>query len=142
MTPPFGEDPTVPLVYEIGNSLSSCVKTIRVLNSLKTMRSFILILFVWVCTLAAKPLQVEVKAGSAVLMNADTGAVLYEKRGFSPIYPASTTKIATALFILSEKEPNFDQMMKVSAESLRMRPPNKNGTYPAYWWYADGTRMG
>jgi len=94
-------------------------------------------------SLIAKPLQLDVKAGSAVLMNADTGTVLYEKHPFVPIYPASTTKIATALFILAEKQPNLDQTMKVSAESLRKRPQSKaNWDYPPHWWYVDGTRMG
>lgn len=99
------------------------------------------ILFIWCVALTAKTLDVDVKATSAVLMNADTGAVLYEKHPFMPIYPASTTKIATALFVLAEKQPSFDQMMKVSAESLRKRPLNKIGEYPPYWWYTDGTRM-
>jgi len=93
-------------------------------------------------TLAAKPLEVEVKAASAVLMNADTGAVLYEKHPYAPVYPASTTKIATALFILAEKQPELDRMMRVSGESLKMKPLNKEGNYPPHWWYTDGTRMG
>lgn len=104
------------------------------------MRFFILL--GWCFFLISKPLEVEVKAASAVLMNADSGAVLYTKHPYAPIYPASTTKIATALFILAEKQPSLEQTMKVSAESLRMRPLNKNGDYPPYWWYTDGTRMG
>ena len=96
----------------------------------------------WCFALVSKPLSVEVKAGAAVLMNADTGAILYEKHPYAPIYPASTTKIATLLFILDEKKPSLDQKMKVSAESLKMRPLNKNGEYPPHWWYTDGTRMG
>jgi serine-type D-Ala-D-Ala carboxypeptidase (penicillin-binding protein 5/6) len=101
-----------------------------------------LILWIWCFALAAKPLNVEVKAGSAVLMNADTGMVLYEKHPYAPIFPASTTKIATALFVISERKPSLDQMFKVSAESLRMRPLNKNGETPPHWWYTDGSRMG
>jgi D-alanyl-D-alanine carboxypeptidase (penicillin-binding protein 5/6) len=90
----------------------------------------------------AKPLQVEVKANSAILMNADTGALLYEKHPFAPVFPASTTKIATALFVLAEKQPDLNQKLRVSAESLRMKPLNKQGDFPPYWWYTDGTRMG
>ncbi len=104
------------------------------------MHFFVLLL--WCFALTSKPLQVEVKAGSAVLMNADTEALLFEKHPFAPIYPASTTKIATALYILSEKQPSLDQKMKVSAESLKQRPLNKKGNYPPHWWYAEGTRMG
>src|SRR6187431_536186 len=101
-----------------------------------------LLLLLWCSALFAKPLQIEVKAGTAVLMNADTEALLFEKHPFAPIYPASTTKIATALFVLSEKQPSLEQTMKVSPESLRKRPLNKKGNYPPHWWYADGTRMG
>jgi len=49
-------------------------------------------------SLAAKPLEVHVEARSAILMNAETGAVLFEKHAHIPTHPASTTKIATALF--------------------------------------------
>ena len=39
--------------------------------------------------LNAKPLQIEVHAKSAVLMNLDTGAVLFEKNPYDSAYPAS-----------------------------------------------------
>ncbi len=99
-------------------------------------------LILWCFSLAAKPLQVEVKAGSAVLMNAETGALLYEKHPYAPVYPASTTKIATALFLLAEKVEDLGKTMRVSSDSLKMRLPNQSGDYPPHWWYTDGTRMG
>lgn len=95
----------------------------------------------WAVSIAAKPLQMEVKARSAMLMNADTGAILYEKQGYASLYPASTTKIATALFVLEEKQTSLEQTLTVSAESLRMKPVNKPGNFPPYWWDSDGTRM-
>ena len=73
-------------------------------------------------------------------MNGETGAVLYEKLGYTPIYPASTTKIATALFVLDEMKVSQDMMFTVSAESLKKKPVQP-GNYPSYWWDADGTRM-
>ncbi|HSX38497.1 MAG TPA: D-alanyl-D-alanine carboxypeptidase family protein [Chlamydiales bacterium] len=103
---------------------------------------FCFLLLSWIFTLSAQKLKVEVKASSAILMNAETGVTLFEKRPFAPLFPASTTKIATALYILAEKKPQFDQKMKVSAESLRLKPLNKQEQHPPHWWYRDGTNMG
>jgi len=43
-------------------------------------------------------------AGSVLVMDADTGAVLYETQGFARRYPASITKVMTALIVLEEVE--------------------------------------
>ncbi len=98
-------------------------------------------LLFWSFTITANGLQVEIKASSAMLMNAASGTILYEKHGNAPAYPASTTKIGAALFILSEIQPNLDQKIKVSAESLKMRPTDPKKGFPPHWWYPDGTRM-
>ena len=50
----------------------------------------------------------DVYSGSAILMDADTGAILMEKNAYERNYPASTTKILTGLIVtantaLSEK---------------------------------------
>ncbi|MBI5273251.1 MAG: D-alanyl-D-alanine carboxypeptidase [Chlamydiia bacterium] len=95
----------------------------------------------WVAPYAL-PLQLDVHAGSAILMNAQTGAILYEKHAYAPCYPASTTKIATALFVLDEKKTPLDQLLVATADSLRKKPAEKEGVqYPPHWWDADGTRM-
>lgn len=54
--------------------------------------------------LSAKPekLTLNVNAEAAILMNADTGAVLYEKNSHQLHYPASTLKIATAVYALQK----------------------------------------
>jgi D-alanyl-D-alanine carboxypeptidase (penicillin-binding protein 5/6) len=91
--------------------------------------------------LYAKHLDVEVDASSALLMNGETGAILYEKKGFRPHYPASTTKIATALFVLDKKGADLDQKLIVSPECLKKKPLNSLEPYPPYWWDTDGTRM-
>jgi D-alanyl-D-alanine carboxypeptidase (penicillin-binding protein 5/6) len=51
----------------------------------------------------AQPLKVDVSAATAVLINGETGEVLFEKNAHKFCFPASTTKLATALFALSEK---------------------------------------
>lgn len=89
-------------------------------------------------SLIGKPLNVEVKAKSAILMNAQTGAILYEKNIHAPCQPASTTKIATALYVL-EKGCDLQQKMTVSAEALKGRTL-KDKDHP-YWLDSDGTLM-
>ncbi len=51
-------------------------------------------------------------AGAAVLINADTGEVLYDKYKDWPAYPASTTKIMTAILTLENLQ--LDQVCTVS----------------------------
>lgn len=41
----------------------------------------------------------ELVSGAAILMDADTGAILYEKNSHEKNYPASTTKILTGLLV-------------------------------------------
>ena len=57
----------------------------------------------------------ELIAQSAVLINADTGEVLYDKYKDYPHYPASTTKIMTAILALENLEP--DQVCTVSHDA-------------------------
>ena len=102
----------------------------------------ILCCFCFALSGVAQPLDVEVTARSAIVMNADTGAILYEKHPHLPSYPASITKVATALFVLDHKKPSLDQLVTVSGEALKIKPVKKEGDFPAYWGEIDGTKMG
>lgn len=82
---------------------------------------------------------------SAILINADTGHVLYEKKAYERRFPASVTKIATALFILDHKKPNLSRHVVVGQEALKTatkvdkkKNPEK---YPAYTLEPDGTTI-
>lgn len=90
--------------------------------------------------LYAKPIDLEVEAKGAILMNADTGAVLYEKQAHARFSPASTTKIATTLFALEQRDLALDRMATVSGECLKGRPL-KDRDHP-YWLDSDGTMLG
>lgn len=46
------------------------------------------------------PAGPEINAGSAILIDADTGTILYEKNAHEKAYPASTTKLMTSLLAL------------------------------------------
>src|SRR5277367_5328867 len=102
-------------------------------------------LFKWICFYtfvlcsalqAGSPLKVEVSAKAAVLLNAETGAILYEKNAHLSLYPASITKIATALYALEKKGhalgdrvvASFDAVSAVSSQVKRAG----TSKHPAY----------
>lgn len=99
-------------------------------------------------TLQAKPLNVKVSAKYAVLINAETGEVLFEKESFTPAYPASTTKIATAVYALealekrgcslNEKATVLLDCIKTVLPSVKHNPAINN---PPYRLESDGTMM-
>lgn len=111
------------------------------------LRSLFVILSLFACeTLQAVPLALSVHAESAILMNADTGVILYEKQANKQRYPASVTKIATAAFALHKAGDKLDQMItaeqdsvaSISEEAIR----KSRYTVPAYWLIPGGTHIG
>lgn len=94
-------------------------------------------------SLHAKLLQTDVHAKSAILMNAATGTVLFEKNPHELSFPASCTKMATALYVIDVKRPEFSRIVEVSAESVRMKPAGRDWSkLPAYWQEIDGSKLG
>lgn len=92
--------------------------------------------------LCAAPLHLDVNAKNAILMNAETGAILYEKHARIPAFPASTTKIATALYVLEEKDVRMEEMVTVSPEAVRSKTAKNRASAPDYWLESDGSIMG
>lgn len=107
---------------------------------------FFITLFFPVHLLVAEKLHLSIETEAAILMNADTGAILYEKNMEDPHYPASITKIATALYTLLKAENLFDAEIEadqdcvgtVTEEALR----RSNYTLPAYYLIPDGSHIG
>lgn len=73
------------------------------------------------------PEQLDIEADGAAVIDALTGEVIYEKNGSQALYPASTTKILTALLIIEAG--NLDQEIVVQDEdaavgesSLHLKP--------------------
>lgn len=60
----------------------------------------------------------EVSAQSAVVLTADTGAVLFEKDGHTPRPVASTTKIMTALLALEAAQEQGDPLVDLTQEMV------------------------
>jgi serine-type D-Ala-D-Ala carboxypeptidase (penicillin-binding protein 5/6) len=68
-------------------------------------------------------LEVEIEAKAAILINAETGAVLFERNAEAPHYPASITKIATALYLLESKGDSLDEIAVASPEAVAAISP-------------------
>lgn len=56
--------------------------------------------------------ELDLKSESALLLDENTGAVLFQKNGYKKMYPASLTKIATAIYALEKG--SLDDMVQVS----------------------------
>lgn len=103
--------------------------------------------FLTICSsLLAKSLSVGVSAKSAILMNADTGAILFEKEAHQPLYPASITKIATALYALEKKGALLDEKVTALHDCIvTISPQVKHSSiksHPAYRLEAGGSNIG
>ena len=64
--------------------------------------------------------ELQLASQAAVLMDAQTGAVLYEKNMHEPLYPASITKLMTALLAMEALEP--EQVLTVSQTAVNAVP--------------------
>jgi D-alanyl-D-alanine carboxypeptidase (penicillin-binding protein 5/6) len=96
--------------------------------------------------LLAAPLSVSVQAEAAILMNASTGAILYEKNVNDPHHPASITKIATAVYALEIAQDKLLQPLPAPREALASISPEakrRSGyTMPSFWLEQGGTHIG
>lgn len=72
-------------------------------------------------TKAALP-QPSTIAEAAVLMDADTGKVLFAKNPDKWMHPASTTKVVTLITALEKKATRFDELATISPEAANMEP--------------------
>lgn len=91
----------------------------------------------------ARQLELDVFAKNAILINADTGVVLYEKKAREKAYPASITKIASALYVLESEKCSLDDQLRASSDALCTINPkvkvDNNYEDPAYRLETDGT---
>ena len=91
-------------------------------------------------------MKIDLKSPSAILINEDTGKILYEKNAHIQRNPASTTKIATGLFFLEKKGNSLDEMATVTQEAVgvvnaSVRQRNFS-MYPSYRLEHDGISFG
>lgn len=85
----------------------------------------------------AKPLELSLKAEAAIVVNADSGAVLYEKKAHEPMYPASTTKLAIALYCCADFMKYLDDDVVATQDCVgwvgAAAKRNSGYSYPAHW---------
>ena len=58
-----------------------------------------------------------ISAYSAILMDAETGTVLYDKNSRVRMYPASTSKMMTSLHAMEKKDANHNDLIEISAKA-------------------------
>ncbi|MGK5595235.1 MAG: D-alanyl-D-alanine carboxypeptidase family protein [Parachlamydiaceae bacterium] len=96
--------------------------------------------------LFAEPLVVSVKAQSAILINAQTKAILYEKNARSKQFPASITKVATAAYALRLKTNHLDALVRAEQESVvsisEDAKRRANYTHPPHWIEIGSSHIG
>jgi serine-type D-Ala-D-Ala carboxypeptidase (penicillin-binding protein 5/6) len=109
-------------------------------------RWYLCIFFLVISGYGAESLRLSLQAEAALLMNAKTGRVLFEKNGYSQVYPASTTKIATALLALHKSQGNLDQIIIAERDAICSISPQakKQSNYrsPPHWIESDSTHIG
>jgi serine-type D-Ala-D-Ala carboxypeptidase (penicillin-binding protein 5/6) len=111
------------------------------------MRAWLLCIWLTMCPLlGAQALQVDLSAKAAILMNAETGAILYQKRAEEPLAPASVTKVATAWELLTHYPHVLGDMVVADmdslgwiSEELRKKRPDK---VAPYWLETGATHAG
>lgn len=81
-------------------------------------RIFLIFIFIFLlyssCVSAAS--KIEINSAAGILVEESTGKVLYEKNSHEKMYPASTTKILTALLVLEKG--NLNDTVTVSKEAV------------------------
>jgi D-alanyl-D-alanine carboxypeptidase (penicillin-binding protein 5/6) len=102
--------------------------------------------FLFSLYLVAEPLKFDIRGESAILMNAGSGVILFEHDAYTPRYPASTTKVATALYALKQQGHDLDISIEAEQDSLatvsQKTKHKSNYTLPAYWLEPDGMHIG
>ena len=68
------------------------------------------------------PIGPAVSSYSAVLMDADTGVILYEKNAHEKMYPASTTKLMTSLLAMEKEGANLNDLVDFSYNAVMSVP--------------------
>lgn len=82
-----------------------------------------LMIFLWVCIFFCNPSLAnapELHSESAILFETSTGNVLYSKNATEKLYPASTTKILTAIIAIESCE--LDEIATVSKNAVDLVP--------------------
>jgi len=96
-------------------------------------------------TLSAQ-LDFDLKASGAIIMNAETGVILFEKNAHVLHYPASITKIATAAYALKEQGHKLDTVLTAEHHHIAWvkeeAKARSNYTIPSFYLVPGASHMG
>ncbi|NGX33890.1 MAG: D-alanyl-D-alanine carboxypeptidase DacF [Candidatus Anoxychlamydiales bacterium] len=88
------------------------------------IKSFICFCF-FISIVFANPLELDVNAKNAILINVDNGAILFEKEAHNKAYPASLTKVFTLWYILENYKDRLSNTFAASKSALEVVAPEK-----------------
>ena len=95
---------------------------------------------------ASLDIDLRLKSKAAILIDADTGAILYEKDAYTLYYPASITKVATALYAIEQYDLDLDALVTAEQDSLGWVSVEKKQkskyTLPPYWLEPGASHIG
>ena len=70
------------------------------------------------------PSEISISSDGGILMDINSGAVLFEKNSHEPYYPASITKILTALIVIENC--GLDETVTFSNTAVNSLEPNSS----------------
>src|SRR5437879_4337224 len=108
---------------------------------------FVFLFFFLSNSLVAEQLKVKIASEAAILINGDTGKVLYEKNAYFVCPPASLTKIATAIYAIKCASHRLDERFVATAQAVgavqpHLKAKNNYKNYPSYYLETDATHIG
>ena len=92
-------------------------------DGMKRILIFLIFSFVFILPVSAEELKLAENAKSAILLEASTGEILFEKNADEKLVPASMTKMMSMLLIIENIENGvlkWDQMVTVSEHASSM----------------------
>lgn len=96
--------------------------------------------------ICAEKLSVSVESEAAILINAKSGVILYEKNAYQSCFPASITKVATTLYSLDQKGDQLSTKIAAEQEAIASisgeAKKRSNYTTPSYWIEHASSHMG
>lgn len=94
---------------------------------------------------ASCALDLNLEAESALVINVDTQAILFQKNANQVLFPSSITKIATALFALKEVGDDLDVILTADQDCVgsitEEMQKAMNFNHPPHWQVIGGTHM-
>lgn len=106
---------------------------------------FVFWAFLGVSSLFSQTNKLPLTCKAAIVMDAKTGAILFQKDAYIPIFPASVTKIATCLYALELAKDHLQQEVVATQNAIgtitSAQRVKSHYRCPPYWIEVGGTHM-